>query len=146
MLATFEFIATFCALIFTGAAIYINLVEHPARLGLSDSLAVSTWRPSYYRATRMQAPLALISGAAGIALWWIDSSLIWLLAAVLILLVVPYTFAIIMPVNDALQRSDAETDAAVLRQLLIRWGRLHSVRSALALLSSALMLWQLVMP
>ena len=41
--------------IFAGAAIYINVAEHPARLSCGTELAVTEFPPSYKRATRMQA-------------------------------------------------------------------------------------------
>src|SRR5918999_1837764 len=51
-------VATVCAGLFAGAAIYITLVEHPARLSCGTALAVREFGPSYLRATLMQAPLA----------------------------------------------------------------------------------------
>jgi len=50
-------LATVCAGLFSGAAIYVNLVEHPARLSCGTELAVKD--PSYRRCTVMQASLAL---------------------------------------------------------------------------------------
>jgi len=63
---TFQLIATLCAAIFTGAAIYINLVEHPARMSLGTAVALAEWKPSYHRATLMQAPLAIVGLAAAL--------------------------------------------------------------------------------
>ena len=51
MLQAFEFIAALCAALFAGAALYINLAEHPARMGLETRMAVLQWAPSYKRAT-----------------------------------------------------------------------------------------------
>jgi hypothetical protein len=56
VLQAFEFIATLCAALFAGAALYINLVEHPARMGLETRIAALQWAPSYKRATWMQSP------------------------------------------------------------------------------------------
>ena len=72
MLQAFEFIATLCAALFAGAALYINLVEHPARMGLETRIAALQWAPSYKRATWMQAPLALLSLLSGVVAWFTD--------------------------------------------------------------------------
>jgi hypothetical protein len=97
MLHVVEFIATFTAAIFAGAALYINLVEHPARMALDTKSAVLEWAPSYRRATWMQAPLALVSLATGLASWWVGGGAAWAIAALLIGAVVPFTFLCIMP-------------------------------------------------
>ena len=63
MYAAFEFLAVASASLFAGAALYINVAEHPARMLLETRPAVQQWAPSYQRATWMQAPLALASFA-----------------------------------------------------------------------------------
>jgi hypothetical protein len=47
----FELLATLCAGLFAGAAIYITFVEHPARLECGTELAATEFAPSYRRAT-----------------------------------------------------------------------------------------------
>ena len=66
MLELAQFLATWCGALFTGAAIYINLVEHPARMGCDTKTAATVWAPSYKRATLLQAPLAVVSCLAGV--------------------------------------------------------------------------------
>ena len=84
MLQAFEFIAALCAALFAGAALYINLAEHPARMGLETRIAALQWAPSYERATWMQVPLALLSFLSGVVAWLMGAGLGWLVAAVLI--------------------------------------------------------------
>ena len=64
---------------FAGAAIYINLVEHPARMGLQTSAAAAQWAPSYKLATWMQATLALLSVVTGMLAWFLALALAGLL-------------------------------------------------------------------
>jgi hypothetical protein len=45
-----EFVAALSSALFAGAAIYINLVEHPARMGCDTKTAAMVWAPSYKRA------------------------------------------------------------------------------------------------
>ena len=145
MLEILQFIATLACLLFSGAALYINLVEHPARMGCSTELAATQWAPSYARATLMQAPLALISFVCGVGAWWLGAGTPWLVAAICILLVVPFTLVIMGPrINKPLLAPGRDLGSPQTRALLVRWGRYHAVRSLLGLVASAIFLWQLV--
>jgi Domain of unknown function (DUF1772) len=136
-------IAVLAAALFAGAALYINIAEQPARLELDTRSAASQWAPSYRRATWMQAPLAVVSFVCGIVVWTMGGGIGWLLPAVLIGLVVPFTFLGIMPTNKALLTPGRDLDAADTRTMLERWGRLHAVRTVLSLAATLLYFWQL---
>jgi hypothetical protein len=138
MLHALQFIATLCSAIFAGAALYINLVEHPARMRLETSLAARQWAPSYQRATWMQAPLALLSFIAGVGAWLGGGGVAWLIAAGLMGAVVPFTFIVIMPTNHKLLAPDRDLSSSETRALLESWGKLHAVRTGLSLLAMVL--------
>jgi hypothetical protein len=142
MLQMSQFLATFCAAIFAGAAIYISIAEHPARMLADTAAAAAQWAPSYKRATLMQAPLALISFISGVAAWLLGANEWWLIAGLLIGAVVPFTFVAIMPTNQRLLAPDRDLASAETRGLLERWGKLHAVRSALSLVATVLFVWQ----
>src|SRR3989441_8779379 len=129
MQATLEFLATFCCAIFAGAAIYINAVEHPARLSCGTSAALAEWAPSYTRATIMQASLAVSGFGFSIAAWLAGAASRYLVAGVILGLVVPFTLIIIRPTNTRLLALDPKRDLALAATLLARWNRLHLVRS-----------------
>ena len=138
MLAIFQFFAVLASAIFAGAAIYINVAEHPARMGCDTKTAVTVWAPSYQRAYVMQASLAVIGCVCGIAVWLLGGGILWLLGAVCIGVVIPFTFVVIMPTNRALLAQGRDLGSEETRGLLVRWGRLHGVRSVLSLVSSLL--------
>jgi hypothetical protein len=141
-----EIIATLAAGIFAGAAVYINLVEHPARLSCGVPAAVTEWRPSYKRGTRMQAPLALIGSLAALVSWWFHRDLAWLVGGLLFLLVIPFTFAVILPTNKRLENPALDVHSDEARHLLQRWNRLHAVRSILSAAAFVIFLLRLASP
>lgn len=131
-------LALITATMFFGAAIYINIAEHPARLGLETEAAWKQWAPSYAKGFAMQASLAVISGLAGAGAWWMSGDPLLALGAVVIIANWPYTLLIIMPVNKRLLAMVFPNDQAEMRQLLVRWGQLHAVRSGLGALATLL--------
>jgi Domain of unknown function (DUF1772) len=139
-----EFIAIISAALFAGAALYINVAEHPARMGLETRLAALQWAPSYKRATWLQAPLALVSLLSGVAVWFLGGGVGWLVAALLVGAVVPFTFGVIMPTNHKLLTPGRDLSSSETRELLVRWGHLHAVRTSLSIAGTVIYLWQLL--
>lgn len=137
-------LATLACSLFAGAAIYINLVEHPARLLCGTEIAARQWAPSYKRATLMQASLAVVATLAGLAQWSGRGGAAWLLGALLIVLVIPFTLVVILPTNTKLLEPGRDNSSAETRQLLEVWGRLHTVRSVLSLVATLVYLYALV--
>jgi hypothetical protein len=134
-------LTTVAAALFTGAAIYINVAEQPARQTLAPGPMLAQWQASYRRAAVMQASLALIGGALGCWTAYQLAAGRWLLAALLLLANWPFTLLCIKPTNDALNRlaiAEAGPDAS---RLVARWGRLHAGRSALGLAAVLACLW-----
>ena len=141
MLILLKFVATFSAALFAGAALYINVAEHPARMMLDTRFAAAQWAPSYRRATWMQAHLAVLSLLAGIGAWLLGGGFGRAIAAVLIGTVVPFTLFGIMPTNKALLAPGRDLGAPETRALLERWAKLHTVRTVLGIAATILYLW-----
>ena len=120
-------LALILAALFAGAALYINVAEHPARMKLDAATAVAQWSPSYDRGYVMQASLAVLAGLAGLAAWLQLGGTLWLVGALLMLANWPWTLVAIMPVNRRL-KAGAGDEAAT---LLNRWAMLHGVRTLL---------------
>ena len=105
-------------------ALYVSLVEHPARLRTGV-------RESYRRAAPWQAGAAAISLVSGVIVSLLTSEWVWAVSGVTVGLAIPFTLLVIMPTNRQLLRgAPSESEAAT---LLARWGHLHWVRSLLGL-------------
>jgi hypothetical protein len=143
MNSTLELIATLAASLFCGASIYINLVEHPARVSCGTRLAVTEFIPSYKRATVMQVILAAVAFIASLAAWLLNSDTSWLIGGVLILMVIPFTAIFLLPTNNILLSDTLDKDSDYAGSLLDRWGKLHAVRSLLSLVSVVIFLFAL---
>lgn len=128
-------IATLAAGLFSGASIYINLVEHPARIECGTASAVAQWAPSYKRAAVMQASLAAVGFLSAIGAWLSGNGLAWLIGGILLGLVIPFTLIMILPTNRKLLSPNLDKESPEARQLLDRWSRLHAVRSLLSFIS-----------
>ena len=122
-------VSALCAGIFAGAALYITAVEHPARLSCGTELALKEFAPSYHRATMMQVPLALTGCASGLLSAWLLGDAWVALGAILLGAVVPFTLVVILPTNKQLVDPGLEPHGQRARVLLVRWGRLHAVRT-----------------
>ncbi|PYV98932.1 MAG: DUF1772 domain-containing protein [Acidobacteria bacterium] len=135
-----EFVAVLSCSLFAGASVYINLVEHPARMECGVEVAATEFSPSYRRATVMQATLAAVGLVSSIAAWLAGAAFWWLVAGALLGSVIPFTLFVILPINKLLLSPTLDKQSVEAERLLARWARLHAVRSVLSGLALLLFL------
>jgi hypothetical protein len=138
-----ELLAAFCGGLFAGAAVYITLAEHPARMERGVELAATVFPGSYRRAAAMQAPLAGLGCAAALAAWLGGAGREWLAGGLLLGAVIPLTVVVIAPTNKRLLDPVLDRRSGEAWELLSRWGRLHAVRSVLSTVALVLFLYGL---
>src|ERR1700736_2114674 len=97
-----EFVAVLSCPLFTGAAVYITFIEHPARMQCGVEIAAAEFAPSYRRATVLQATSAAGGLISSIAVWRAGATFWWLVAGVLLGSVIPFTLLVILPTNKVL--------------------------------------------
>ena len=128
---------------FAGTALYVSFAQYRARMELDDGTLLKQWKPSYDAGVVMQASLAAVAGALGLIAAWTTRDWRWVVGAVLILANWPYTLIGAMPTNNKL-KAIAEGDAGpASRALIVLWGRLHAVRTALGSAAVLAYLWAL---
>jgi hypothetical protein len=88
--------------VFFGAALYVSLVQHPAALETGTDFA-----------------------ALAAFCWGADRA--WLVAAILMFFVIPFTLFVVDPVNQQIKSIRPSDERAL--DLLNQWGRLHWFRT-----------------
>src|SRR5919198_3046589 len=127
--------------LFAGAALYITIVEHPARVECGVPIAVAEFRPSYRRAAVLQASLAIVGALAALGRWWASGGRGWLVAGLLLGAVIPFTLVVVLPTNRRLLDGSLNTTSREAAVLLRRWGRLHAIRTVASLVAFLILLW-----
>ena len=138
-----ELIATFAAGIWAGASFYIGFAEHPSALKVGVHFATEYFRHMSRRTAPMMMVLALIGAVAGILAWIKSGSSLWLIGAILLAAMFPFTVIFIVPTNLKLLKVDAQNDPDEAAALHARWDLMHTWRTVAGSLAFALFLWAL---
>ena len=134
-------LALTAASLFTGAAIYINVAEQPARLELEIKPLLAEWKASYKRGLMMQSTLAIIATVFGGVAYFDERSWQWLAGAILIFANWPFTLLVMLPANKRMMGTPPESAGDETRRMIADWGRLHLVRSVFGTASVAMFVW-----
>ncbi len=120
---------------FTGVALYVHLVEHPARRALLDGEMLARWQAVQPRAGRMRTILVLAGAAFGLlaAVW--AARALYLTGALLALAVWAVGLRVTGPVERELAGARPETADAATRALLEKWNLLEAMRTGLGFLA-----------
>ncbi len=126
---------------FAGAALYLNLVEQPARLALDDSSMMREWAPSDRRGFALLGGLALLAALSGLAAFSQGGDIRWLIGALIALASWPYTYFVVVPLNNRLLAASPAQPEADAREIVTFWGRLEWGLVAIAGASAAVFAW-----
>jgi hypothetical protein len=135
----FEALALLCTALFSGAATYITVVEHPARLACGTPIALAQWRSGYRRAAVTQASLASLGLTSALLAFLQGRGLVVLLAGILLGAAIPFTLIAILPTTKQLLDSARAPESAQTDPLLRRWGHLHAVRTVASTIALVLL-------
>lgn len=93
------------------------------------------------RSCRRRWRSSVSSGLSAHGSW---EHILWLVASLFIVAVVPVTLPVIFPTNNSLLAPGRDLASPETRALLVKWGRLHAIRSALSLVAAVLFVGLLV--
>ena len=136
--------ATACA--FFGAALYVNIVEQPARLALDARSIVREWMPSNRRGFVMLAVLAIISALSGYAEYVGTGDVRWPIGGAIILASWPYAYFVMIPVTDLLYSIRRNAPVSMIREFMRDWGLLEWGQTAIGVGAACMFAWTLVSP
>jgi hypothetical protein len=136
--------ATACA--FFGAALYVNVVEQPARLTLDARAIVREWTPSNRRGFTMLALLAIVSAFSAYPEYIRTGDVRCLMGATIVLASWPYAFFVMTPVNRLLYGIHRKAPASVIRELMREWGLLEWGQTAIGFGAACMFGWILISP
>ena len=135
-------LALVLAAAFSGAALYVNLVEQPARLELDDQAILNEWTPSDRRGAALLAALSLLSAGTGLIAYFSSEDVRWAIGALIVILSWPYAFFAMAPLNDQILTL-APRDIGAARLLVRQWGLLEYGQTAIGVFACAAFLWAL---
>ena len=127
----FEILAVLFSGLFAGSNVYISLIEHPSRMECGAETAVAVFGPTFRRASKLNSAMAVLGFLGGFEAWWFGRGTPWLVGAILLMAVIPFTLVAVMPVNARLLDDDLDRRSPEAKQLLTRWGRLQWARLVL---------------
>ncbi len=88
---------------FTGASLYVNWVEQPARLALDDGALLSEWGPSDSRGVAALAALALAAAILGFISYFESQDIRFAFGALIIIASWPYAFFVMSPLDNQIR-------------------------------------------
>lgn len=126
----------------TGQALYVNLVEQPARLALEDQALLNEWGPSDQRGVALAGGLSVIAAALGLSAWFATGDVRFAIGALIAICLWPYAFFVMAPLNNQILTLTPR-DIGAARTLVRQWGLLEWGQTAIAFVSAVVFLWAL---
>ena len=138
-----DYIATLLAGLWAGCSVYIAVAEHPSVLKVGVGFATDYFRVMSRRTAPLMMALAGLSGAAALYIYLTAGGAGWLLGAILMIGMFPFTGLLIVPTNLKLLKVDCETNPEEALALHRRWSTMHWLRTVIGAPAFLIFLWEL---
>jgi Domain of unknown function (DUF1772) len=131
---------------FLGAAIYVGVVEQPARLTLGTRAMIQEWTRSNRRGTLLLSVLAVASAILATIQFRADGDVRWIIGGITILAAWPYAYFVMMPVNVWLCAIPPGRAVSSARKLMRDWGLLEWGHALIGVAAACAFAWVLERP
>lgn len=97
---------------------------------------LTEWKLAYQRGIAMQATLAVLGFLLGVWAMVLTGKVAFLAGAIVLIANLPWTIFVVSRVNQKLMTTPPENADAETRALIVKWDRLHAVRTVLGALAA----------
>jgi hypothetical protein len=139
-------IAFAAAAAFVGAALYINIVEQPARLTLDARSMIREWTVSNRRGFLLLSTLAIASAILAYVDFGRLGDVRWMIGGTVILASWPYAYFVVVPVNIWLWQVPPDAAGSPARELMRDWGLLEWGQTLIGLGACCIFSWAIALP
>lgn len=135
--------------LFSGAALYINLADTPARMTLDTKNCRKHWKEAFNRAKIFQGGMSILGSSLGATVYYLDkdsdSRKLWLIGSGIFIMVLPFTMFVMKPdIYKNLKDDAIETLGETwVRDHIQRWNKQHMVRTLLSMVAFDIFLYAL---
>ena len=131
---------------FVGAALYTNVVEQPARIGLDVRAMVREWIISNRRGFILLSTLAILSAVLAYMQFGLNRDVRWSIGGAVIVASWPYAYFVVNPLNVWLWTLPPDVPDSPVRSLVRKWGLLEWGQTAIGIGGCCFMAWALLVP
>jgi len=118
--------------ILTGSSFYSSMVEIPIRATTSEEEQLKNWRLVFPKASKLLIIIGNIAMVLVLITWYLTENIGWLMGVIPLIILIPFTVFFIFKTNAKLT---SLTDSTGVSSLIRSWGKLHNVRTILAIIS-----------
>ena len=118
--------------ILTGASFYSSMVEIPIRATTSEEEQLKNWRLVFPKASKLLIIIGNIAMVLVLITWYLTGNTGWLMGAIPLIILIPFTVIFIFKTNAKLT---SLTNSTGVSTLIRSWGKLHNIRTILAIIS-----------
>ena len=122
-------------------SLYVNTVEQPARLALSDDALIKEWEPSDHRGFMVLAGLAAVAALFGFIAYRELNDVRWALGALVCWRPGPTPTSAIVPLNNRILGLIGADAAHEARKVIDLWGKLEIGLMAIGVAGILIFAW-----